>query len=152
MVNKGAFTKLDDVLYCFWTVNEHNLDSITLVPHTTFLKIKYFGDILVIRRSSFANQNQMSDDNFIIGPVARKVTAQELQLIRTPDLNSVHDCHYVAVRRGNAYEVMALVNLFARDAMVRFQKFDDGMVSFAVKGDLLKYIHKRVVERFYHIA
>jgi hypothetical protein len=33
--------------------------------------------------------------------------------------------------------------------MVRFEKLDDGMVSFAVKGELLKYIHDRVIERFY---
>ena len=142
-------TKLDDVLYCFWEVREHNKNEITLAPHTTFIKIKYCQDILTIRRADFADWVQMRNDVFIIGPMAKKVSADELHTIRELDLNAVHDCHYVAVRSNNGYEVLALVNLFACGTMIRFEKLDGGMVSFAVKGELLKYIHDRVIERFY---
>ena len=111
--------------------------------------VKYHDDILVVRRSDFTNKQQMHNMQFIVGPMAKTVLDAEIDGVGAPDLNSIHNCHYVLVRSGDAYEILAIANLFARDSMVRFHQLGDGRVSFAVKGDLLKYIHSRVVERFY---
>jgi hypothetical protein len=106
--------KLDDLLYCFWQVREHSENGITLSPHKTFIKIKYYQDILKIRRADFADQRQMRNDDFMIGPMAKEVDANELHSIRELDLNAVHDCHYVAVPSGDGCEVFALVNFWRR--------------------------------------
>ena len=114
--------KIDDVLYCFWTIDEHSEREIIISPNTPFVKIKYQDDILVVRRSDFVHNQQMINDGFIIGPMAKPVPAAELQMIPTPDLNSVHDCHYVAVLSGDAYEVLALVNLFRKGRSGSFSR------------------------------
>jgi hypothetical protein len=91
----------------------------------------------------------MHNMQFIVRPMAKTVAAEEISGIGELDLNSIHNCHYVVVRSGDDYEILTIASLFARDSMVRFHQLDGGRVSFAVKGDLLKYIHSRVFERFY---
>jgi hypothetical protein len=147
MFRDGKFAKLDDILYCFWVVLEHSKYSMTIAPHTVFVKVKYHGDILVVRRSDFVNQLQMHNMQFEVGPMAKP--AMHSNNIRTVDLNAIHNCHYVIVRNDDAFEILAIANLFARDSLVRFCQLGDGRVSFAVKDDLLKDIHGRVFERFY---
>jgi hypothetical protein len=148
-LHERRFTKLDDILYCFWRVDEYSKNYISFSPLATFIKLQYHKDILIIRRSNFADRKQMQNDDFIVGPMARQVDLRKLGNIREPDLNSVHDCHVVSVRGGAGHDFLVLVNLFGRDSMVRFEKHGDRIVSFAVNGELLKHIHKRVVERFY---
>jgi hypothetical protein len=92
----------------------------------------------------------MRNDEFVVGPIGKDVDPHRLQNLRSPDLNSTHDWHYIAVRNDDGYEVLALVNLFARDDMVRFERLNEGAVSFALRGEMFKYMHERVVQRFYH--
>jgi hypothetical protein len=149
MFQDDKFTKLDDILYCFWAVLEHSKEEAVLAAYTAFIKVKYYGDILVVRRSDFANEQQMHNMQFIVGPMAKTIAAEEVRNIGKLDLDSIHNCHYVMVRSGEDYEILVIASLFARNSMVRFHQLSDGRVSFAVEGDLLKYIHSRVVERFY---
>ena len=144
------FTKLDDIIYCFWQVDEHRKNYISFSPLTIFIKVQYHKNILIISCSHFADRKQMQNTYFIVGPLAKQIDLRELDDIRDPDLNSVHDCHFVSVRGGAGYDFLVHVNLFGRDSMVRFEKHDDGMVSFAVNRELLNHIHERVVQRFYH--
>lgn len=145
----NRFTKLDDILYCFWAVLEHSKEKIVLAPHTAVVKVKYHGDVLVVRRSDFANKQQLQNMQFVVTPMTKTVTTEEIGSIGELDLNSIHNCHYVVTRSGDDYDILAIASLFARDSMVRFHQLGGGRVSFAVKGELLKHIHSRVFERFY---
>lgn len=117
----NKFAKVDDIIYCLWYVSSYDERGLSIAPHSAFLKIKYHGDILVIRRAGFTNQTQMIDDLFVIGPMGRRPKEDEISSVRTPDLNSTHNCHYVVVPTGSGYEVLALANLFARQSMVYFK-------------------------------
>ena len=101
----SKFIKLDDVLYCFWRLLGHNENEITLASQTVFVKMKYHDDLLVIRRADFTDQRQMQNDEFIVGPMAKDVTERQIQHIQTPDLNSLHDCHYVLIQSADGYEI-----------------------------------------------
>ena len=112
-----------------------------------FLKVKYQDDILVVRRADFANQKLLKNMVFAIGPMAGKDVARRLADLQTPDLNSVHDVHYLLVKCGNAYDILSVINLFGRDSRIRFEE-ECGRLSVAVNNDLVRYIFDRVVQRF----
>ena len=148
LFNGNEFCKLDDVLYCFWSVPSHNEDGIEISPYTTFIKVKYENDILIIRRVEFDNRRIGHEDIMLIPPMAQIKTMNDLDMIQKPLLTSTHNCHYVAVRNDDEYDILPVVQMFARDSRVRFDE-EDHRLSFYCHNDLLSYISDRVIGRFY---
>jgi hypothetical protein len=80
--------------------------------------------------------------------MAKTIPKEDLDSIQMPRLTSTHNCHYVAAWNDDGYEVLPIVQMFAKDSHIRFDE-GDRAVSFYFRQDVLAYIRDRVVERFY---
>jgi hypothetical protein len=96
----GKFQKVGDITYVFWQVQKIG-DTIQVLFPIAVFKYEYLNDILLIRSAHFKedpnNKSQLSVDDslYLVQPLYRPITKEEIKALIVPSMNSRFTCHCI---------------------------------------------------------
>jgi hypothetical protein len=94
-----TFAKLDDILYTYTKViqDDQSKRRCHLVP-LIYVKVEYWNDLLLVRRISPPHND---DDTYIISPIYRNVSMEEIRDVPRVSMNATHFCHVLFLDAGD---------------------------------------------------
>jgi hypothetical protein len=108
----GQFEKVGDVLHTFWTMREHEDDSLALLP--MFYKTTYWRDALLIRYARLEEVSAdachlVSNDLTLIPPLLKQVADYNLSEFGTADFSYRAICCHVLVEKSDNRDVLFFI-------------------------------------------
>jgi hypothetical protein len=146
------FTKLDDITYMFWHV-EVNGKEVNIELRRAF-KYKYYNDMLAIRTLSVKNSATGSvllvdSANYLIEPILRDVTKEEIANFVSPSMNSEFLCNYFLVfHREQGIDVFTTVNRVVDPPPPIIFTEMKGAVALGFQGSFLQEVRMSILKRF----
>jgi hypothetical protein len=133
LVNENKFEKLRDVTYLFWGVQVNSPEELRFRVHPLAVKFSYTRDILVVRRTEFAERSdkplkdmspgKSNEYLILVTPINRNLDRGEIEEIKKqplPDLNSPIFCHYVLLKFPNASLQAVIIVDVGKQEMIKF--------------------------------
>ena len=151
---KGRFTKIGDITYLFWYVNEDNEHNITFSLPETALKFAYYEDILLVRKAEFKAGGKIlqlkCDDNrvYIIESILQHFDGSKVKNLPIPSFNSRWTCHYVVIRKSEGtFELRYMIDYVANQGYNFYFVEENNLITkLDVKEEFLRRLHSAVVE------
>jgi len=151
---KGRFTKVGDITYLFWYVNEDNEHNITFSLPETALKFTYYEDIMLVRKAEFKAEKEVlqlkCDDSrvYIIASILQPFDTSNVKNLPIPSFNSRWTCYYVVIRKSDGtFKLRFMIDYVAnQEYKFHFLEENNLVTKLEVKKEFLHRLHSVVVE------
>jgi len=151
---KGRFSKIADITYLFWYVNEGDRHNISFSLPETALKFTYHEDIMLVRKAEFKAEKEVlqlkCDDNrvYIISSILQPFDTNNIKNIPIPSFNSKWTCHYVVIRKSDGTFKLRFIIDYVGNQEYKFHFIEENnlVTKLHAKEDFLHRLHAVVVE------
>jgi len=149
---KGKFTKISDITYLFWYLNEDDARSISFSLPDTALKFTYYGDLMLVRKAEFESRKEVLQVNcnnvYIIESILQRFDTRNVRNIPIPSFNSRWTCHYVVVRKIDDTFTLRIIMDYVANQEYKFHFIEENnlITKLEIKEEFLRQLHAAVVE------